>query len=210
MALFPAPDHRYRALEFSVERVGPGRLHLRISYVLSRNTGNYLGLFAGDGQYANAGTQFDNHDSLLISKGPLPNDRTHVVKLLGSYRTGFGLMVGGYGSWQSGTPLSELGFDGANNLFLRPRGTAGRTPSLWDLNLRLDYRLPGIALRGAGSRVILDLEHIGSPRKPVHVDQFRYFSIDSLGQPSDPNPRYGQPLQYQPPMSMRLGMVVGF
>jgi hypothetical protein len=211
MALFPAPDHRYRALEFSVERVGPGRLHLRMSYVLSRNTGNYLGLFAGDGQHANAGTQFDNHDSLLISKGPLPNDRTHVVKLLGSYRTGFGLTVGGYGSWQSGTPLSELGFDGvANALFLRPRGTAGRTPSLWDLNLRLDYQLPGLALRGAGSRLILDLEHIGSPRKPVHVDEFRYYSIDSLGQPFDPNPRYGQPLQYQPPMSARLGMVVGF
>ena len=210
MALFPAPDHGYRALEFSLERVGPGRLHLRMSYVLSRNSGNYLGLFAGDGQFANASTQFDNKGGLIISKGPLPNDRTHVVKLLGSYRTGVGLTVGGYGFWQSGTPLSKLGFDGGNPLFLSPRGTAGRTPSLWDLNLRLEYQLPGVSLRGAGSRVILDLTHVGSPRKPVVLDQLRFASIDSLGQPSDPNPRYGQPLQYQPPMSVRLGVVVGF
>jgi hypothetical protein len=181
-----------------------------MSYVLSRNTGNYLGLFAGDGQLANAGTQFDRHRSRVISKGLLPNDRTHVVKFSGSYRTGFGLTVGSYAFWQSGSPLSRLGLTPESALFLSHRGTIGRTPSLWDLNLRLDYQLPGLVLRGAASRIILDLDHIGSPRKALDLDQIQFTSVDSQGHAADPNPLYGRPLQFQPPMSMRLGIVVGF
>ena len=128
MKSFPVPDHTYQALEFGVERLGPGPWHLRISYVLSRNVGNYLGLFAGDGQLANAGTQFDNHRSRVISKGPLPNDRTHVVKFNGSYRTGFGLTVGSYAFWQSGTPLSSLGFDGRKSYLPQPSRERGTHP----------------------------------------------------------------------------------
>jgi hypothetical protein len=204
---FPTPNHKYRAIELTLERAGRGPLYLRASYVLSRNTGNYNGLWVGDGQLANAGSQFDNHDSLVISTGPLPNDRTHVVKLMGSYRLRFGLTLGMYGAWQSGTPLNEYGLNGGSLAFLRPRGSAGRTPSLWDLSLRLDYRVPRVAVRGAATRVILDLEHIGSPRRPVAVDQLHYFG---LGPQNGTNPRYGQATVNQPPMSLRLGVVTGF
>jgi hypothetical protein len=203
---FPMPNHKYRAIELTVERAARGPLYLRASYVISRNSGNYNGLWVGDGQLANAGSQFDNHDSLVISTGPLPNDRTHIVKLMGSYRLRFGLTVGMYAIWQSGTPLNEYGL-GKGVVFLRPRGTAGRMPSLWNLNLRLDYQPPWAAVRGAASRVILDLEHIGSPRKPLRVDQLHYFG---LGPQDGPNPTYGQALVNQPPMSLRLGVVAGF
>ena len=160
----------------------------------------------GTGRNANAGSQFDTHDSLAISQGLLPNDRTHVAKLFGSYRLNFGLTAGVYGIWESGTPLSELGF-GEGFRYLKPRGTAGRAPSLWDLNMRLNYQLPWVAVRGAATRVILDLNHIGSSRGTVAVDQLHYFGLTAS---DGVNPRYGQALVNQPPMSVRLGIVSGF
>ena len=204
---FPMPDHKYRSIDLTVQYAGPGPLRLSGSYVLSRNTGNYRGLYAGDDQFANGGSQFDNHDSLVISRGPLPNDQTHVAKLFGSYRLDFGLTAGVYGIWESGTPLSELGIGEGGVAFLRPRGTAGRAPSLWDLNMRLDYQLPWVAVRGAATRVILDLSHIGSPRRPVAVDQVHYFGLTA---DDGVNPNYGHALVRQPPMSVRLGIVSGF
>jgi hypothetical protein len=207
MREFPLANHKYRSIDLTFQYVGTGRLRVSGSYVLSRNTGNYTGLYAGDGQLANAGSQFDNHDSLAISQGLLPNDQTHVVKLFGSYQLDFGLTAGVYGLWQSGTPLDERGFGEGGAAFLRPRGTAGRAPSLWDLSMRLDYQLPWVAIRGAATRMILDLNHIGSPRRPVEVNQLHYFGLTAA---DGVNPNYGQAQVDQPPMSVRLGIVSGF
>ena len=175
--------------------------------MLSRNTGNYTGLYAGDGQAANAGSQFDNHDSLAISTGLLPNDQTHVAKLYGSYRLKFGLTVGVYGIWQSGTPLSELGIGEHVLAYLKPRGSAGRLPSLYDLNMRFNYQLPWVAVRGGATQVIMDLSHIGSPRGAVAVDQLHFFGLTA---DDGVNPNYGRALVRQPPMSVRLGIVSDF
>jgi len=43
----------------------------------------------------------------------------------------------------SGTPLNEFGVipDYYSSTFLRPRGTVGRTPSIWDLSFRFMYDL---------------------------------------------------------------------
>jgi len=57
-----------------------------------------------------------------------------------------------------------------------------------------------------GPRLILDLFHVGSPQKPVDIDQHRYADIYL----TIPNQNYGLPLRYQPAMSMRLGMEVKF
>ena len=207
MAAFPAPNHHYRAVELTVERLAIGNLWLLASYVLSRNTGNYNGLWAGDGQPANGSSQFDVHDSLVISTGPLPNDHTHVVKLAGAYHFPFGLTTGVVASWSSGGPLNEYGVNGGYFAFLRPRGTAGRSPSLWDLNLRLDYELPGLTVRGSVTRLILDLQHIGSPRGAEKLDQLHYFGF---GPAAGTNPHYGQATVYQLPMTLRMGVVAGF
>jgi hypothetical protein len=201
---FPDPDHHYSAVELTFERSGVGRLSWLVSYVLSRNTGNYLGLYGFDGQNPNSSSQFDVHDSLVISTGLLPNDRTHVLKVIGAYRTRFGLTVGLSGSWTSGVPRNRLGSNGSYLTFLKPRGTDGRTPSLWDLNLRLDQQLPVLSLRGAATRFVADLEHVGSPRRAVAVDE--QYSDDHLKL----NPRFGAVTVYQPPMSLRIGVVMGF
>jgi hypothetical protein len=56
----------------------------------------------------------------------------------------------------------------------------------------------------------VDLEHIGSPRTPVDYDQIRFTCLDSSGNQACPNAGYGRVIQYQPPMTARIGLDAGF
>jgi hypothetical protein len=133
------------------------------------------------------------------------------VKLLGSTKVTRDLTLGAFATWQSGTPLNELGaihqlppFD----VFLRPRGTAGRAPNLWELNFRGTYTLP---IRGGiTSRLILDVFNVGSPRGAVSFDQVHFQEVDQNGEQIVPNPNYLRPTRYQPPMSVRFGLIADF
>lgn len=207
LAAFPRPNHSYQAFELTLEHSGGAHADFRVSYVVSRNSGNYTGLYAPEGSAPNVSTQFDNHDSLAISKGLLPNDRTHVLKASGGYRFGRGFSVGASGWVQSGTPRNEYGVNADNVLiFLQPRGKAGRTPATGDLNLRFDYVMRG----GAGPRFTLDVQHVGSPRGPLTYAQLHYDGSDDNGNPIDPDPLFGQVGVYQLPMSARLGVLINW
>ncbi|MCC7095547.1 MAG: hypothetical protein IT277_15270, partial [Ignavibacteriaceae bacterium] len=48
-----------------------------------------------------------------------------------------------------------------------------------------------------------------SQQEPVDIDQQKYF-VNRSGNPTEPNPTYGQAFRYQPSMSMRLGMEINF
>lgn len=222
----PPGERDYRALEVTVHRRG-ARWNATASYVLSRTTGNYTGQYDLDTRNAFPGIPFlvELESQAPNSSGRLPNDRLHVFKLTGAYDFGVGLDVGVFFTWQSGTPLSELGSTGFlyRPLFLSERGSAGRTPALWDLNLRFAYDLPAIG--GVGGQLVADVLHIGNPRQVVNVDQTRYRGIDpALGplaaftEPYEvlaanqvaPNSRFGAPLRHQPPMAVRLGLRLTF
>jgi len=214
---YPHPRREYSALEVSVERSWGSTFSLLASYVLSRNYGNYLGLYYQEfgAAFPNAGPQFD-YLALLDnnSTGLLPNDRTHVFKLNGSYRFDFGLTCAASFFWESGTPLSDYaanyggGWNWVSNLV--PRGSAGRLPSLWDLNFRLAYSPAFWTHAPLKPRLIMDFYHLGSQRQVVEQDELHYFDVDANGTPVDPSPTYGLPLRFQPPMSVRLGMEVSF
>jgi hypothetical protein len=209
LANYPRARRDYRALELTLERSG-GPLTFLASYVLSRNYGNYTGLFATDvGQSdPNFSPQFDFPDMLVNSTGLLPNDRTHVVKFAGSYRFPMGLTVGTSALVASGTPLSEYGTpaEGYGVTFIVPRGTAGRTPPTWNLDLRFAYDLPVRFGSRVRSRMQLDVFNVANRRQPLTYDQTHYVAPDQ----SAVNPNYGTVTQYQAPRSARLGMVVTF
>jgi hypothetical protein len=146
---------------------------------------------------------------LSNATGLLPNDRTHVFKFSCSYRFTPGLTGGISFSWQTGTPLNDLETTPDGYLsFMVPRGTVGRTPTTWDLNLRLGYDLPFISSGDFKGRLILDVFHILSQRKPVDIDQ-RHYNGDPNGN-LILNQTYGFGTVYQAPMSMRLGMELSF
>jgi hypothetical protein len=77
---------------------------------------------------------------------------------------------------------------------------------VWDLGLRAAYRLPSLWAAGEESRLVLDLEHIGSPREAVDYEQLHFTCLDSGGNQACPNAGYGRVRQYQPPMTARLGL----
>ena len=206
LSRFPKAQRDYTALVFTVQGQVSDNCSVLASYVLSRNYGNYPGLYDPYNHLVspNGFVPFGYSVDPKIPTGLLPNDRTHVFKCSASYRFGFGLTTGTSFSWQTGTPLNEMA--GAWK-FLRPRGTAGRTPNIWDLNFRLVYDVP---LAGKwGTRLILDIFHVASQQKPVDIDQQRIF-LDDYFNEIGPNPNYGLAIRYQPAMSVRLGMEVKF
>ena len=224
----PRARRDYRALELTLRRHG-APWSLDASYVLSRTTGNYTGQYDLDTRSAFPGIPFlvELESQAPNSSGPLPNDRPHVLKLTGSYDFGKGLEAGAFLTWQSGTPLSELGATGFlfRPLFLSQRGSAGRTPSIRDLNFRLTYEFSGFERKDRAGRLVLDLLHVGNFRRVVDRDQVRFHGVDpalgplvALTSSYDelvanqvaPNPNFGAPLRHQPPMMARLGVQVGF
>jgi hypothetical protein len=52
---------------------------------------------------------------------------------------------------------------------------------------------------------MLDFFHIASKREAVRYDEVHYSSLDAAGNEANPNPNYGKPTAFQPPMAIRLG-----
>jgi len=210
VSAMPRARQRYTALELTLERAAPGPLYLLASYVLSRNIGNYTGLYSTDNgvALANSGSTYDVADAMTNAYGLLPNDRTHVVKAAASYRVNPKVTLGGFLTIASGTPLSEGGQSvyGSYWTFVSPRGSVGRTPAIWSLDLHGAFDLPVRQMQRVRPTLLVDVFNVGSPRKPVLYDQKHYLSPDR----SAVNSNYGAVTAYQPPMSARVGLVVDF
>jgi hypothetical protein len=217
LAHFPRPLRSYHALELTLERAaGPHSPWVRLSYVLSRTHGNYPGLYGSDWRldFAHFGPLYSSPAQYLNSTGRLPNDRPHVFKVFGAQSLGSRFTLGASFLLASGTPLSEYGaipgFAPPYRGLSRQRGTVGRTPTIWDLGLRVAYVMP-VAFQSASQiRLLLDVEHVGSPRKAVDYEQVRFTCLDSNGMQSCPNASYGRVIQYQPPMTTRIGVEAEF
>jgi len=212
---YPNPSRNYSALEFTYQLSGAERFNVLTTYVLSRNRGNMTGLSAIEygGGAPNLSRQWDVLESTIDGHGLLPNDRTHVLKLAGSWRAGYGLTVGGNVSWIRGTPLNELGaaaVDPTYHTFIVPRGTAGRLPDIWDLSLRLSYDFGYWSGHDRGARILVDLLHIGSQQEVTNTDQKHYLLQDDDSNQNAPNPTYSMQTNYQPPFAVRLGAQLYF
>ncbi len=216
LAAFPRPRREYSALELTLEKFGGRKFNFIASYVLSRNYGNYNGiadldLFLGICS-PNVGFQFDMPEQMPNSLGLLPNDRTHVFKFAGSYRLVKYLTVGTSILWEDGTPLSEWGggLTPGSLWLIRPRGSLGRTPAIFDVNFRLMLELAKVKKIDWLPRIFLDVFHVGSRRTPIGYDQIHYRNLDEDGNQIDPNPTYGMAIRFFPPMSARLGLEMRF
>ncbi|MEE8488057.1 MAG: TonB-dependent receptor, partial [Gemmatimonadota bacterium] len=209
-----SPQRDYLALQLTADYLNHPNLRLSASYVLSRNYGNFPGLFNSDTGFSfpNQNGIFQQEISMVDNEGLLPNDRPHQVKVWGSYRFNFGLMVGTFATVQSGTPISLYqGFFGTSARFLSPRGTEGRYPISWDLNLRLQVPLELNFGRGWSANLIADLLHLGNPQELAYQSEVESFDFDAGGpDPSFSNPSFGRPIAFQDPFTVRFGLEVGF
>jgi hypothetical protein len=180
-APFPRPQRDYDGLTFSLRKNFSNRWQLQGSYTWSSLRGNYGGLAGGvneDQLLPNITTSFDLASLLPNSTGPLPGDSTHQVKAHGSYTFDFGPRFsltagGGVRAW-SGTPVNYMGahpnpFYGQGQAFILPRGSAGRTPFLTqvDLGARLRY----VVMPPYAIRLSVDAFNLLDAQRVTGVDQ---------------------------------------
>lgn len=233
---FFQPTRRYDALEFTAQKRISDNWQMLASYVLSWTQGNYPGLFTPENGQLNPNitSQFDIADLLVNRSGYLPQDRRHAVKFHGSYQTEKGLVGGLALAAFSGTPYSYLGSDeqygyGNGEVFLAPRGTAGRLPWQIQLDGNLAYRY---ALEN-GRDVTLSVAafNLLNVQRPTAVDENWTFdsSVATEGADSEDdfqcdsdgdgafsneectkNVNFGQATTYQRPLNVRAGLKMTF
>ncbi|AKJ04787.1 outer membrane receptor protein involved in Fe transport [Archangium gephyra] len=202
------------------------------SYTWSRLHGNYVTPYNRDGTPLQP--DFDSMSLMRNRSGLLPYDRTHSLKLFGARElhltrelsASLGLSYLGC----SGTPINYLGnhwLFGQGNTFILARGSTGeRTPWIHviDSNVGVNYRLGEDKVLSftldvfnlfnfqAATRVdelytnaaVLPLETPVAAGE-LTPDMIQRSSGGSLSQ-ADVNPGFKQPLQYQPPRQVRLGL----
>jgi hypothetical protein len=232
-AIFPKAVRNYNALQLTMQKRFSNRFSLIASYTYSRTIGNYPGTFSpSNGQLdPNISTQFDIIDLLANRNGPLPGDRPHNFKATGFYEQPIGdkakLNFGLTFTATSGRPIEVLGthlYYGPNEVYILPRGSGGRTPTVTQLDLHIGYE------QKLGQRVSLslfgDVINLVNQRTPTNVDDvYTYDVVQAIrnGQPEDLkhlrtqngalpafNSNYGQPTAYQMPLTFRLGGRLSF
>ncbi|WP_437755402.1 TonB-dependent receptor domain-containing protein [Sorangium sp. So ce1389] len=241
---FPEATRNYDALAVFLEKRLSSRWLARASYTLSYLRGNLSGLFRPEsGQLApNVNSDFDIYSSLANREGPLPGDHTHELKAFTAVDVplarGADLSLGLAFSSRSGAPLSYLGrhsFYGTREVFILPRGIAGRGDWVHSLDVRLGY---SVALASKSTvTAFVDIFNLLNfqavtrrdesytdtsvlPLQPepgggelTEDDLPRLKNADETLSDFDPNnrnPNFRDPLGYQEPRQVRLGMKVVF
>lgn len=231
LAKAPKPQRTYTALTLSANRRFTRNLSFYAAYTYSRLIGNYNGLYDPDNNYfaPNGGNFYDTPELMVNRKGPLANDRPHSVRASGFYEAnvGPGTVIGSltFAAF-SGVPRNYQAslIPGQPLVFLLPRGSAGRTPTLTQLDGRIAYRQN---LGGTMSaEVFFELYNILNTKTALRQDDDYTYDIampiengsvadlayakNISGQPLTLNPNFGQAVARQMPIHGRIGLRVLF
>jgi hypothetical protein len=151
---FESPVHDFNAVEFTANKRLANNWSLNASYRWSRLTGNFEGFFRNDNGQSDPGItslyDYPTNDPTYATigalgfgyvgdirflgsagNGPLPLDRTHDVKLYGTYAFDFGLNLSLGFELESGAPLTAFAahpvYDDGGEIPLTPRGAGFQT-----------------------------------------------------------------------------------
>jgi hypothetical protein len=127
----PKYERTYQAVELFWERAMTDGLYFQGSYTWSEGRGNMEGYVNSSLEQADPGlTQdFDHYRFMEGAVGPLPNDRTHTLKLFGVYEITDELSASANFIAQSGRPQSCLGFVDLDGLGVDAGGLSGYSGS---------------------------------------------------------------------------------
>ena len=219
----PEAKRLYRGLEVFARHAVGDRLWLQASYSYSSLRGNYDG-GVNEGIYdQNLGSttpsfdyDFNNSAFWHNSYGVLTLDRPSRFRFDGYWVTPLRLSVGIQAFVESGAPLNRLGYMSAYGpiVFLVPRGSAGRLPTLWDANMTLSYP---IALGPATLTLQAYLFNLFDNQIPTAKDQAWTTSPPedfpaTIYDPNQPqnNPSYGKVTARSSPRSFRAAARLTF
>ena len=229
----PPPRRVYDGVTFQFSKQYSDNWLLNASYTWSSYRGNYPGLLNNTtGQLdPNILSEYDLLSLLPNKDGPLPGDIPNSFKVDGAYvfeiNSNMTFNIGGNIRIDQGSPLNYLGAHplyGAGEAYILPRGTDGRLPWTWSLNLRgqVNYKLTKDYTLG----VTLDMFNVTDNRETTSVDQnYTFDSIQPIvngstkdlaylkntaGAPVALNPTFNQATSYQLPFSARIGAKLSF
>ena len=149
-------------------------------------------------------------------RGPLFEDRPHVLKAFTSYAVTRRINVAGYLRVQSGTPWAARGRDGTGVSvlnFLEPAGTH-RNPTWANLDLMASYRLP----LDVAANVSLEARvlNVFNNQTRLSTDSQQFLDLQTISSAAyiapyqQPNPFFGTGNGFAPPRRLHLAAVVTF
>jgi hypothetical protein len=121
-----------------------------VSYTWSRLYGNFAGLASSDehGRKSPSVERYFDGWFLTFNQygeeefGPLATDRPNQFKFYGAYTFDWGLTLGFNAFAMQGTPLqTEMYLNGMQGYYPLGRGSDGRNPFLWQLDIYAEYNL---------------------------------------------------------------------
>ncbi len=215
---YTKPRRNYKALEFMIDRAWDDFWSLNAVYTLSWTKGNAEGPINSDTDFGDTGRTeaFDNPWVNFGSYGYLPNDHRHQLKVRGAYALGEHWELGGTLTVQSGRPINATGecnpYDrecfysffvlntDTGTYELRPRGSAGDTPWIFDLGANVTFKH---SFSAADLRVQLAVYNLLNQQRIVEVN-------DALGFVPEGNADYGIGTGYQSPRYGLLTLKLDF
>ena len=134
----------FRGIELTARKAFSQRLWAQASYLYSSLRGNYSGAVREASGQTDPGinADFDYNQFVANSYGDLELDRPHQFRVDAVYNAPFGLSAGVQFYVRSGVPTSRLGYYNGfypDLLYLDTRGTAGRLPTEYEVNLSLAH-----------------------------------------------------------------------
>jgi hypothetical protein len=214
---FESPVHNYNAVELTANKRLSNNWSLTSSYRYSRLTGNFEGFFRNDNGQSDPGISslydyptndptytaiggpqfgFDGDIRFLGSAGtgPLPLDRTHNIKVYGTYAFDMGLNLSVGLDVQSGAPLTALAahpvYDDGGEIPLTVRGAGfqtsdgfrTRTPWTKPVNAGASYN---IRVGGRNLLLVADVFNVLNRQTALEYDTFADLRFGV------PNPDFG-------------------
>jgi len=222
---FVDPVRIYRAVEIELNKRLSNNWQMLANWRIASLRGNYEGAFRNDNQQTDPSISslfdFTAGDFNMLGDqfavGPLNTDRRHIVNVYTNYmlnknvlkdrwRIFDGLNIGTGFHIQSGLPMSNLAahpvYLNAGEVPLGGRGSLGRTPTDFRLDLHFDYpiRLSERAKIG----LVGDIFNITNTQTLMLINQFSESTYQQ------PNPDFKQPTSWYNPISFRMGLKITF
>jgi hypothetical protein len=227
------PERTYTALQLTATKRFAKNWFFAGAYTYSRTMGNYAGLYDSGIMPVqlnpNNSMQYDYNELTKNTYGPLPNDRPHLIHMDGYYRFVWGqhsLSPGLSFMGRSGQPISPLGADPYGYTdYVFPRGSAGRTPFVTQLDMHLAYRTKlstALSVEAfidifnvLNQKTVLTVDSLYTPDQVMPANPGTPATVanndgSSTSTPVRPNPNYLHATSYQLPISGRLGARVWF
>jgi hypothetical protein len=204
----------FRGIEITAQKRLADNWMLYASYMYSTLRGNFDGAFRAVGGFfsrnPNITDDFDYPEFQVNANGNLTLDRTNQAKLQAAYIFPFGLTFSASGYYQTGLPLSRIGWwngYAGPEIFITPRGSEGRSPDTYEMDLQADY---GLRLGCVTVHFLASLFNVLDRQQVTQVDQVWALDQADNELPEPTNETYGQGNQWQQPRTLRLGVRVSF